>query len=90
MSDDQLLDAWLDAVCAELGLPPETSQVRQTILDLARDAAHNVLRPAAPLTTFLVGVAAGRASHGTDLQTAVSAAAAKATALTEQFSQEPE
>ncbi|MEJ7743179.1 MAG: DUF6457 domain-containing protein [Nocardioidaceae bacterium] len=28
------------------------------VLDLARDAAHNVERPAAPLTTFLVGYAA--------------------------------
>lgn len=31
----------------------------KTILDLARDAAHQVERPAAPLTTFLVGYAAG-------------------------------
>ena len=28
------------------------------VLDLARDAAHQVERPAAPLTTFLVGYAA--------------------------------
>ena len=32
----------------------------RTLLDLARDAAHEVERPAAPLTTFLVGVAVGR------------------------------
>ena len=31
------------------------------LLDLARDAAHGVARPSAPLTTFLVGLAAGRA-----------------------------
>ncbi|RCK70853.1 molybdopterin-guanine dinucleotide biosynthesis protein [Desertihabitans brevis] len=30
------------------------------VLDLARDAAHHVTRPAAPLTTFLAGVAVGR------------------------------
>ena len=32
----------------------------RTVLDLARDAAHEIERPAAPLTTFLVGVAVGR------------------------------
>lgn len=31
------------------------------LLDLARDAAHGVARPAAPVTTFLLGYAAGRA-----------------------------
>lgn len=30
------------------------------ILDLAKDYAHNVARPAAPLTTFALGVAVGR------------------------------
>ncbi|MDG6101140.1 DUF6457 domain-containing protein [Dactylosporangium aurantiacum] len=30
------------------------------ILDLARDVAHNVARPGAPLTAFLLGVAVGR------------------------------
>ncbi|WP_216363453.1 DUF6457 domain-containing protein [Subtercola boreus] len=34
------------------------------ILSLAGDAAHAVLRPAAPLTTFIVGFAAGRAAGG--------------------------
>jgi hypothetical protein len=33
---------------------------RDLILDVARDAAHGVARPAAPLTTFLVGMAAGQ------------------------------
>ena len=32
------------------------------ILDLAREAAHRVARPAAPPTTFLLGVAAGRSA----------------------------
>jgi hypothetical protein len=30
------------------------------VLDLARDAAHQVARPAAPLTAYLLGVAVGR------------------------------
>ena len=31
-----------------------------TLLDLSRDASHQVERAASPLTTFLVGVAVGR------------------------------
>jgi len=30
------------------------------VLDLTRDVAHGVARPAAPLTAYLVGVAVGR------------------------------
>ncbi|MEP6461886.1 MAG: DUF6457 domain-containing protein [Frankiaceae bacterium] len=33
---------------------------RDLVLDLARDVAHGVARPAAPLTTYLVGIAVGR------------------------------
>ena len=39
------------------------------LLDLARDAAHGVERPAAPLTTFLVGVAVGRGQSVTGATT---------------------
>jgi hypothetical protein len=37
---------------------------RDLLLDVARDAAHGVARPAAPLTTFLVGYAAGLRGGG--------------------------
>jgi hypothetical protein len=53
------LDEWTDAVCLELGLDPAVVD-RSLVLDLARDVAHGVARPAAPLTTFLMGLAAGR------------------------------
>ena len=53
------LDEWTDQVCTALGIPPESLD-RELVLDLARDAAHRVARPAAPLTTFLAGVAVGR------------------------------
>jgi Domain of unknown function (DUF6457) len=53
------LDRWTEAACAELGLRPDDVATR-TILDLARDVAHQVERPAAPLTAFLLGLAAGR------------------------------
>jgi len=53
------LDGWT-AMLAE-ALDVEAAFDRNLILDLARDSAHRVARPAAPLTTFLVGLAAGRA-----------------------------
>lgn len=56
----QALDSWLAAAAAELGLDADTVEIA-TVLDVARDVAHGVARPAAPLSTFLLGVAAGRA-----------------------------
>jgi hypothetical protein len=48
------LDEWAQAVADELGVArPDTRDV----LDLARDVAHGVERPAAPLTTWLAGMA---------------------------------
>jgi hypothetical protein len=52
------LDAWVAELAADLGLDAAVVD-RNLILDLARDAAHGVARPAAPITTFLVGLAAG-------------------------------
>jgi hypothetical protein len=52
------LDEWVVAVSEELGLGPIDSKA---VLDLARDVAHGVARPAAPLTCLLVGLAAGSA-----------------------------
>jgi hypothetical protein len=53
------LERWTEAACAELGLDPATVDER-LILDLTRVVAHRVDRPAAPLTAFLAGLAAGR------------------------------
>jgi hypothetical protein len=72
------LDAWIREVCAALDLPPDLAEHRQLLLDVARDAAHGVMRPAAPLTTFLVGFAAGRAA---DPAQALPQAAATVTAM---------
>jgi hypothetical protein len=52
------LDSWTAAACADLGIDPAAVDLRQ-ILDLARDAAHQVERPAAPVTAFLLGLAIG-------------------------------
>lgn len=58
------LEDWMATVREELGISGEAvddlSAVTTVILDLARDAAHGVARPAAPLTAYLVGVAVGR------------------------------
>jgi len=56
-----VLDRWVDALEAELGLPPRSVDVG-AVLDLARDAAHQVARPAAPVTSYAVGFAQGLAA----------------------------
>ncbi|MDO5670265.1 MAG: DUF6457 domain-containing protein [Corynebacterium sp.] len=58
--------AWLHAAASELGIDPEiTRELIGDILDLTRDVAHGPSRPAAPVTAFLVGLSAGRASGDT-------------------------
>lgn len=56
------LDEWLRVAAADLGLDDVefTNDTKHTLLDLARDSAHEVERIAAPLTSYLVGVAVGR------------------------------
>jgi hypothetical protein len=53
------LQEWVTRLVAELGLDLELDE--GLVLDVAREAAHNVLRPAAPVTTYLLGYAAARA-----------------------------
>ncbi|MFE3941444.1 NTP transferase domain-containing protein [Streptomyces sp. NPDC059118] len=85
-----VLDEWITAVKNELGI--ELDVDTGVLLDLARDAAHGVARPAAPLTTFLVGYAAAKASseEGGDGATAVAEAARKAAALALRWADENE
>ncbi len=71
-----VLDEWITAVKDELGIDLDVDT--GVLLDLARDAAHGVARPAAPLTTFLVGYAAARSGGGPE---AVAEASRKAAAL---------
>jgi uncharacterized protein DUF6457 len=52
------LQSWIEAVSGELDVRLDEGGVR-VILDLARDAAHQVERPAAPVTAYLVGLAVG-------------------------------
>ena len=52
------LESWTEAACAELGIDPAVMDTRM-VLDVARDTAHQVARPAAPLTAYLMGAAVG-------------------------------
>ena len=64
------LDAWTTEACRVLQLDPSVVD-RQLVLDLARDVAHRVLRPGAPLTAYLLGVAVGRGANAGDAAAAL-------------------
>jgi len=56
------LEDWLRSVhevLGDAGGPPISEEERTALLDVARVAAHRSERVAAPLTTFLAGVAYG-------------------------------
>jgi Ser/Thr protein kinase RdoA (MazF antagonist) len=74
---DAILQAWCAALVERLQLDGVVVDV-DAVLSLAGQVAHAVVRPAAPLTAFVVGYAAGRAaSDGTTTDAeAFSAAAA--------------
>jgi hypothetical protein len=62
---DDELTAELTAWCAEVAAALELQGVSvdtDALLGVAGVAAHAVRRPAAPLTTYLIGVVAGRAA----------------------------
>ena len=67
------LKQWLTNLSAELEISDIAldEDAVHTLMDLARDSAHEVERVAAPLTTFLVGIAVGRgAAHAPTAATA--------------------
>ena len=72
------LSDWAAELCDALGVDLDVEI--DPILDLARDAAHNIDRPAAPLTTFLVGyAAAARGGSQDDIADCIDIAADLAT-----------
>ena len=79
-----MLEDWLRAAIEAAGAAeadPALSgeEAVRVVLDLARDAAHGVARPAAPLATFAAGLAVGRAGGGlAELQAAAARLAAAA------------
>ena len=75
--DEISLEDWAATVAAELGIRTELDIDVEQILDLAAVAAHNVKRPAAPITTFLAGFAAAQAGGTTkDIVDAIDVATA--------------
>ena len=74
------LHDWIDELCDVLDIDAEVDEA--LVLDLARDAAHNVERPAAPITTYLLGYAA--ALHEADPER-IEKLAAAATGLAERW-----
>jgi hypothetical protein len=69
------LDAWVAAASAELGLDPSEVSVA-AVLDVARDVAHQVVRPGAPVSAYLMGVAVGRGADPSDVAERLSRLAA--------------
>ncbi|WP_137843187.1 DUF6457 domain-containing protein [Microbacterium sp. 2FI] len=59
----EALDAWAAALRERFGLADDDVPVA-AVLDLTRDVANGVARPAAPLGAFVAGLVAGRG--GTD------------------------
>lgn len=74
----EALDAWAAALRERFGLTEADVPVA-AVLDLTRDVANDVARPAAPLGAFVAGLVAGRAgadpAHVREALTAVAALA---------------
>ena len=62
---DQITQMWLARVATLLDVDPHEVLTAE-LLDLTREVAHGVERKSAPLTTFLLGYAAGKQSLGPD------------------------
>ncbi|MBO2449924.1 hypothetical protein J4573_22670 [Actinomadura barringtoniae] len=69
-----MLEEWIEAVCLELGIDRDRVD-RDLVLDLAKDVAHGVARPGAPLTTFMLGVAVGQGANARDTAARITALA---------------
>lgn len=66
---DEDRSAWqpfIEKACASLGVDPELVDV-DAILELTGIIAHEAARPMAPVGAFMVGLAAGRAGSGADV-----------------------
>jgi len=74
------LHDWIDELSDILDVDTEVDEA--LVLDLARVAAHNVERRAAPITTYLLGFAAGAQDAN---PAAIEALAAKAQTLADEW-----
>ena len=55
------MSTWTDRLASALGVPPLSEEQAERLLDASRDVSHRVERKETPLSTFLVGAAAGAA-----------------------------
>jgi molybdopterin-guanine dinucleotide biosynthesis protein A len=62
---DQITQMWMTRVATLLDVDPH-EVLTSELLDLTREVAHGVERKSAPLTTFLLGYAAGKDSLSSD------------------------
>ncbi|MGV9326137.1 DUF6457 domain-containing protein [Streptosporangium sandarakinum] len=60
-----VLTEWTTLACRELGIDPSAVD-RDALLDLTKEIAHGVTRPAAPLTAYLLGLAQGSGTAPSD------------------------
>ncbi|WP_309081227.1 DUF6457 domain-containing protein [Zhihengliuella sp.] len=75
MSDHPELEQWADRLQAAYDIPDAPVDIDR-ILSLAGEAAHTITRPAAPVTTYIAGFAAGLAAgHQTASEQKAAAAA---------------
>ncbi|UVJ40419.1 DUF6457 domain-containing protein [Arthrobacter sp. CJ23] len=74
-SQEETLEEWCRALLQAFELEDLDVDINE-VLSLAGVAAHSVIRPAAPLTTFIAGYAAGRASSAGEARDDASMAAA--------------
>jgi hypothetical protein len=68
------MDEWVAEVTAELGLDATGVPVKE-VLDVARDVAHNVLRPGAPVSAYLLGLAVAAGADPAEAAAKISALA---------------
>jgi hypothetical protein len=79
------LHDWIDELCDALEVDVEFDEA--LILDLAREAAHQVTRRAAPISTFLLGYAAAQSEGDPER---MSELAGRAMALAEKWTPDEE
>jgi len=60
-NQDEVLQAWLHKLMTAFEIA-DVEVDTHAVLNLAGVAAHSIVRPAAPLTTFVAGLAAGLAA----------------------------
>lgn len=73
------MNEWLQEVISALDLGEVTTTVTESdlgaILDGARHAAHEIERPAAPVTTYLMGMAVARGGNLQEISDTIEALA---------------